>query len=71
MTMLNSRLTNLNTGYTITYSEFVKYKPAFIGTPTEVDVSTNQVVLQVELNNYGWVFAMATKTSQDEGKPSS
>lgn len=71
MSALNNRLTNLDLSYTIPYSEFKKYTPNFIGTPLEVDTATNKVTLSAEIDNYGWLFAMATKTNEDKGKPSS
>lgn len=71
MTILNSRLTNLNTAYTIIYSEFAKYVPTFLGTPALTDITTTTATISVVLNNFGWVFSMATKTNEDKGKPAS
>lgn len=45
MTNLASRLTNLNTVATVTYSEFVKYIPTFLVTPVEIDTATNKVTI--------------------------
>lgn len=70
MTNLASRLNNLNTAATVTYSEFVKYIPTFLVTPVEIDTATNKVTIEVNLDNYGYVYAMATKTQEDKGKPS-
>lgn len=61
----------MDTTYTVTYSNFVKYIPSFLGTPKLVDITTTEAVINVQLNNFGWVFAMATKTNEDKGKPNS
>ncbi|KAL4473813.1 hypothetical protein ABPG74_022677 [Tetrahymena malaccensis] len=62
-------LTNLNTTAPIPYSNFPVYVPNFLITPTEIDTATNKVTISVELDNYGFVYAMATKTQEDKGKP--
>ncbi|KAL4470166.1 hypothetical protein ABPG72_009091 [Tetrahymena utriculariae] len=62
-------LTNLNTTAPIPYSNFQVYVPNFLITPTEIDTATNKVTISVELDNYGIVYAMATKTQEDKGKP--
>lgn len=68
--MLNSRLTNYDTSYTITATAFTRYTPAFPTTPTCPSYDAEWVVIQGSLNNYGWMFTLFVKASEDYGKPS-
>ena len=66
---LNTNLRNFDPTYTITATEFVKYQPAYSGDPSFVSTGTNQAVFSGKLNNYGWLFVVCVKVSEDKGTP--
>eukprot|EP00828_Plagiopyla_frontata_P048232 TRINITY_DN9178_c0_g1_i1.p1 TRINITY_DN9178_c0_g1~~TRINITY_DN9178_c0_g1_i1.p1 ORF type:complete len:546 (+),score=71.98 TRINITY_DN9178_c0_g1_i1:127-1764(+) len=66
---LNELLTNFDTDYTITVSEFVSYTPSFVSIPEVSDQSTNYVKFTIQLDNYGVSYAVALIAGQDT-KPS-
>lgn len=68
--MLNSLLSNYDTTYTITSTEFTRYLPAFPVTPICSDISWDWAQIQGTLNNYGFIFVTMLKASEDVGKPS-
>lgn len=68
--MLASRLTNFDSTFAITGTEFTRYIPAFPSTPTNPDLGSEWASLTASLNNYGYVFAVFLVASEDFGKPS-
>ena len=68
--MVSSRLTNFDTSYVITSTPFTRYVPAFPTTPSCPSYDAEWAVIQGSLNNYGWMFTLFVKASEDFGKPS-
>ena len=66
---LNARLSNIDTTYTINAVDYVSYVPGFVGVPQIINITINWVTFSVQLNNYGWVFAVCVEASMDLGKP--
>ncbi len=68
--MLDSRLTNYDTSYTVTGTAFTRYVPGFPTTPTSYSLDWNWAMIQGSLNNYGWIFVVFIPAAEDYGKPS-
>lgn len=67
---LNSLLSNYDTTYTVTATEFTRYQPGFPVTPACSGLSWNWAAITGTLNNYGFIFTVFLKASEDVGKPS-
>jgi len=68
--MLDSRLTNFDTSYTISGTAFTRYIPGFPTAPTSPSLDWNWAEIGGSLNNYGWIYCVFIKAAQDYGKPS-
>jgi len=58
--------------YTITTTQWVKYEVGFASEPTIYPSLTTYetVKFSTRLNNYGWIYSVCVKTTEDLGKPS-
>jgi len=68
--MVSSRLTNYDSSYEITSTPFTRYIPAFPTTPSCTSYDAEWAAITGSLNNYGWMFTLFVKASEDFGKPS-
>lgn len=68
---MKAAFSNFDTDYVITPIEFKRYQVGFSSTPTILNVSYNQVNVSCNLDNYGFIYAIAMKIDDDLGKPSS
>lgn len=67
---LDAGLSNFDTSYVITATEFTRYYPVFPTTPSIEAFDIEWAYFKGQLNNYGWIFISCVKASQDFGKPS-
>jgi len=61
---------NFDTEYTIVGTEFPKYTPKFVGNISVSTFNQYNVTLVSQLDNFGWIAAVAIKQSENTGKPS-
>lgn len=62
--------TNFDTSYNVTTTSFVKYEAGFATDPSVLSAGYSNVTFSVKLNNWGWVYAICVKQSEDLGQPS-
>lgn len=68
---MKAAFSNFDTDYLISPIEFKRYQVGFSATPSILNVSFNQVNVSCNLDNYGFIYAIAMKIDDDLGKPSS
>lgn len=61
---------NFDYTFEIVPIEFKRYEVGFSTTPVVTGVSFDQVNLTCNLDNYGYIYAVAVKKDEDLGKPS-
>jgi len=64
---LDDRLNNFDTSYTITATNFTRYTPSFSGSPSFVSSTLYTASFTAALNNYGNVYVVCVKASEDTG----
>lgn len=60
--LLSSRISNFDTSYVITSTEFAKYLPSFVTPPFVSDFTYQSATIITRFNNYGFLYACAVKS---------
>jgi hypothetical protein len=69
--LLKSAFSNFDSTYQIKPIEFVRYQVGFSTAPIVLNVSYNQMNMSCNLDNYGYIYAVAVSKDRDLGKPTS
>lgn len=54
--------------YIIPSSEFLIYQPSFVTPPFVLNKSYNNITIRTRLDNYGFIYAVATERNSEEGR---
>ena len=60
---------NYDTAFTIQPYNFTRYEIGFSSNPTIVNITFNSVNITANLDNYGFIYAVAVRKADDLGKP--
>ena len=69
--LMKSAFANFDTTFTIKPIEFKRYEVGFSTKPVVLNVSFNQMNMSCNLDNYGYVYAVAVSKDRDLGRPTS
>jgi hypothetical protein len=59
-----------DTSYVVPTTEFVAYTAGFASNPVITNITFSTMIYNVRLDNFGWIFCVCVKATQDLGKPS-
>lgn len=65
-----NEFSNYDTTFEIKPYDFTRYNIEFSSNPTYRNVTFNSVIVSCNLDNFGFVYAVAVRKSEDLGKPS-
>lgn len=68
---LKSRIDNFDESYIIPSSEFLVYNPSFVTPPFIESKNYQNVTIKSRLNNFGFIYAVATERNSAEGRSGS
>lgn len=69
LSQMKAEFPNFDIATGIKISEFVSYTPDFSVNPSVADISYNSVTISCQLGNFGTVYAVFIKKTEDLGKP--
>lgn len=69
--LMKTGFANFDTTFTIQPIEFKRYEVGFSTSPVVLNVSFNQMNMSCNLDNYGYVYAVAVSKDRDLGRPTS
>lgn len=67
---LTKKLSTFDSSYSIQISEYARYVPSFSGDVEFVENTETSATFKARLDNYGWVYAVAIKSSEASDVPS-